>query len=1161
MIRDILLDVIRKDVFGPYEENEELTGANHPTSKYLSGVLYPMQTPLLSTDAENSSVSIQSPDDKDEEEILPINVGTKPSSMGITCSVSSNQKSVQVIISYARYEKINFDDGNLKSSAASKKPIDYKWKRVPYCKKSEINLDGGKRLELESKIFFRYFVIKNKNHVTINAFITNEHKYESNTFADDSECIFQPKVRLESADSSKIFLNISKNMYCLNSEAISNLSSTEQEELFLFRNSKHFAHGRNCSVEWNVNEFENKTNYVQTTFVPHYVIPEIKPRKGSEFNDALNMLKLSKITKFKDYDLIFQPIIKAYSDWIEELVEQNNKWRNTNSKEKLFMSDSCNIPQERINECRTVLERIKNGVKKISTDRLSGEAFRFTNEVMYENMTHSMWAKDNRKRISDGKKIITDGPDSQDLPYWRLFQLAFLLLTIESITDPKSDDRNIADLLWFPTGGGKTEAYFGVIAFTMAHRRLRNAGTDITEKEHDRYGITIIMRYTYRLLTLQQFQRAATLFCACEYVRMKNMNNKEKFGEMPFLVGLWVGYNTTPNDFVTAKKIINDKRNGIENNETSSDPMQLLDCPWCGRQLTPYNYKIESKGERIQIKCDPKCFFGKPNDPERVIPVVFIDQDIRRFRPSLLLSTVDKFAQISWNWEYSALFGNVSKYCEEHGYSPGNAPNNYKGFCKHDETSSMSQIIKRNLDPPELIIQDELHLITGPLGTLTGLYETAIDILCTTKSGIRPKIIASTATTKQSNNQITLLFNSKSTKIFPPSGFQFGESYFAQVFPISEEHPGKMYVGVCSTSVSGSTAESRLAACIMRKIREIRENQSNYEFNGNFHKFTDFELDQYYTLVSYYNTIKSLGGGLRLYQDTIPRFMGTIRETVEKTHNPKDTLQNEPDIQLNFEELTGRKNASEIPNILKNIEKTINDDDVLDALLCTNMLSVGVDIDRLNVMLMNGQPKSTSEYIQATGRIGRKNPGIVVTNYSYMRARDLSYFENFIDFHSIYHKNVEPGILTPFSTRARDRGLSGVFIALARLNNKQLSKDPKNINIPQISEVVSDINEKILKRIAAVDPTEQEGAESDLNNIVKKWKCIVTSICDPKGKNPPKLGYRRSPRQKYRSGPTYLLNSPRDPYKKNLFVILESLREAESEIGLYYSKKFRGHGL
>lgn len=972
-IREILLDEISKEVVGPHEKNETFVNTDHPKARYLSGVLYPIQTPLLVDDAKNALTQVRSTDGEVEDEKIPINVGTKPSSMGLTCNVPLGQKYVSATISYGRYlesqDKENEDANNkskgennegvkeVKENKGEKHDKEPKtkypdWKRINHDPEPlQIDLTkSSDRKELEPNVFLRYYVYENEHdkYLTLNVFLTNESKTVGDEFILDSKCVFQPKIKLSSPDSSKVFLNISKNT----KKKINDLSLPDRETLFLYRNFKHFAQGRNCSVEWNPEEKEDKTDWVQTTFVPSYVIREIKPREPTEeIRNSLNIRSLSEITNPNEYSGLFSPIVDAYENWIHELEIRSKDWEKDTYFEKNFISNEANIPKKRIEKCRDALERIKEGINKISNDPLIGESFRFANEVMYQSITHAKWVKANKDRISKGQPITEEGPDSQFEPEWRLFQLAFLLLTLESIVNPNSVNRDNADLLWFPTGGGKTEAYFGVIAFTLAYRRLKGRDAKSIEEELDRYGISVIMRYTYRLLTLQQFQRAATLFCACEYVRMKNSENIEKFGEDPFLVGLWVGHDTTPNLFGEAKEKIQQKRRNPNMPMEKTDPIQLLNCPWCGRELNAFNYEFEQtsnnpsklRPRRIQIRCDKKCFFGKQGDPDRVLPVVLVDEDIRNLRPSLLISTIDKFAQISWNWEYSTLFGYVSQYCKEHGYTPGNAPSNRRKLCRHPESKKILATVGRKLAPPELIIQDELHLIAGPLGTLTGLYETAIDILCTNEiTGAKPKIISSTATTKKSDVQIKHLFNSKDTKIFPPQGFEFGDSYFAEVLPTSAEHPGKLHVGVCSTSVSGYNVDSRIAACILRKIRHIHENKNNFHFAGETLKFTNADIDPYYTLVSYYNTIKNLGAAIRMYEDTIPPYMGYIMEMSEKKFQLQNNAPKNPTEILQKAELTGRVSAAKIPTILQNIETKLGDKEVLDALLCTNMLSVGV---------------------------------------------------------------------------------------------------------------------------------------------------------------------------------------------------------------------------
>ena len=1178
-VRDVLFDTIKKEIFGPHEEDERLEILDHPRVRYLSGVLYPMETPESEEDVKDESTQIRSAEENDSvgDEKVSVNAGRKPSSMGMTCNVQPGCRFVSATVSYGRYEEVEDQDGNSESTEGlARKGIHWqrsgrKWNHI------QIDLEESfGRKNLEENIFFRYHTQRKDGYVILNVFLTNEWKTEADVFAHDDKCVFQAMIQLTSTDSSKIFMNISKN----DRKKIDEATPQDREMAFLYRDRKYFAQGHNCSVEWNPDGQDDSTDWVQTTFIPSCIVPEIAPRNPDvgRVSDALSMKLLAEVADHRDYRDMLLPIADAYEKWIDDLDGRRMSWEaDPECFERMFVSDSGDIPKNNVKDCRDALARIRDGICVISDNPLAGEAFRFTNEVMYQSTSHTKWAKANREKLLRKEKITEDGPDSSTDPKWRMFQLAFLLLTLESVANPSSAHRNTADLLWFPTGGGKTEAYFGIITFTMAYRRLKGKGTKTIDGDLDRYGVSVIMRYTYRLLTLQQFQRAATLFCACEYIRLKNPQNIKKFGNQPFLVGLWAGRKTTPNSFAEAKRILQQTPHAENTN-----PIQLHSCPWCGRGLDVHNYgwwqdaddPDRTRPLRIQIRCDKRCFFGQPG-ADHVLPVVLVDEDIRNLCPSLLISTVDKFAQLSWNWEYSVLFGNVYQYCKQHGYSPGNTKESSQKICHHPETKRDQDRRERRilvrpsrmLAPPELIIQDELHLITGPLGTLAGLYETAVNLLCTNKAtGARPKVIASTATTKTSGDQLKLLFNSDSTKIFPPQEFEFGDSYFAEVFPPSEKHPGKLYVGVCPASVGLYHADSRVSSSILRKIRHMRENKDGFHFGGKLFKLDDADLDPYYTVVNYHNTIKSLGAAVRMYEDTIPGNMEVIMESIEKRFKTQNNAPQVPLKSLLKEELTGRISATKIPEILQSVETRLTDGTPpLDALLCTNMLSVGVDIDRLSVMVMNGQPKSMSEYIQATGRIGRKNPGIVVVNYSYMRPRDLSHFENFVQFHSTYHKLVEPGTLTPFSRRARDRGLAGVFMALARLSSRTLSEDPKwfDPKNPSIAKTVGMVRKSIIDRVSAVNPEEVDGTTEDLRSLVAKWCDAVNGFgaWTPEGADD--LKYRRNPYKKnFNSRTAYLLDSSREPYNKHAFVIPESLRDAESEITLYYPKRYRGddHG-
>ncbi len=567
-------------------------------------------------------------------------------------------------------------------------------------------------------------------------------------------------------------------------------------------------------------------------------------------------------------------------------------------------------------------------------------------------------------------------------------------MSLKGIVDEDSTDRTLVDLIWFPTGGGKTEAYLGLSAFVIFYRRL------VYGKEAD--GTNIIMRYTLRLLTAQQFSRAATLICACETIRktygVKVSGKKTRFskskenecpilGDEPITIGLWIGREHTPNKLDDAKKELHNLKQGYG---SSDNNFQLLKCPWCGAQLTVehgkgrWGYFYESRPKHFYYQCPQDgCRFHSSE-----IPVMVVDEELYKNPPTLLIGTVDKFAMMTWKEEVNKFFG---------------ADEQHRG--------------------PELIIQDELHLISGPLGSIVGLYETAIDYICNNYGHVKPKIIASTATIRRAKSQCAALYN-RDTRQFPPPGIDAEDSYFARNDVIEHEKGkyGRCYVGVMASGKNQVSTEVTTISDLLQLIKIL--------------KAPDAVKDTYWTLTAYFNSLKDLGQCESLVADDIKNNL------YQFAHR----LQTKPRYIYKLRELTSRVKTNQLNQIFKELEdiryhssegeKTYP----VDIVLSSNMLSVGVDIARLNILLMVNQPKLNSEYIQATSRVGRSSPGLVLTLYNQGRSRDQSYYEQFKSFHESYYRFVEPTGATPFSKPARDRALHAVLVAIMR-NIPELAKE------------------------------------------------------------------------------------------------------------------------
>jgi len=403
---------------------------------------------------------------------------------------------------------------------------------------------------------------------------------------------------------------------------------------------------------------------------------------------------------------------------------------------------------------------------------------------------------------------------------------------------------------------------------------------------------------------------------------------------------------------------------------------------------------------------------------------VVVDEEVYRLLPALVIATVDKLARMPWEGRAQALFGQVSRHCERHGHlTPGDEhPGSHP---KRGPLPAVTVVQCEPLRPPDLIIQDELHLISGPLGSLVGLYETAVDELCSwTVDGqrVRPKVVASTATIRRAGDQVRRLFDRR-LEVFPPPGLDARDSFFALQRDRPHEQaelPGRRYLGVCAPGRRYKQVLIRVYVAQLQAAWTVLGRQPGED------------ADAYMTLVGYFNSLRELGGMRRLVEDDIQnRLYGGGGENRGR---------------LILEELTSRKSASDIPGTLDQLGLRRTSQEKrpqpkadsyeapsIDVLLATNMISVGVDVPRLGAMVVAGQPKSTSEYIQATSRVGRRHPGLVITVYNWARPRDLSHYETFGHYHRTLHRQVEALSVTPFAPRALDRGLTGVLASLMRL--------------------------------------------------------------------------------------------------------------------------------
>lgn len=1151
------IELIKKELLGPGsevcvpdEEHELIT--NSPDVRYSIGILFPRNNILNADNDDSSRVEESAADEIDEiipeeegGESLSSNEGGKseavysadednldeeiglaaqnmPSSMGITFFAFGDSSVINLKVSFATYKhtlpsdcRIPFYPNNPDEYSVPDQLSSYiVFDRTDSCLKfanSGINKKTVRALEERDLLDFDEYNIFNSmyklsdqlrggyirtpHNVDVKIefedsdYIDNNKKLDGTTakitalrrkiaddlysvtimFVNDSEeksngtrCIFQPEIIVSSGENAFVFHE------CPRVADFSILDPEEQSLELQYRNKKVYGTGLGTSIDWKIDSNGNGT--IRNDFFPITEVPQMDfelPTKYSVDSKTLSMRYLSDLNNNSKEEKIslLKKFVDSYKTWIDELSDK------ISAMDETYNGRYHEIARQNIDGCSKSYDRMVNGIKALSTSEEKWSAFSLANRAMFMQRVHlklqsntsdiDRYPNDTElSSLLDNIDYADDKDITSDKYFWRPFQLAFILMSIDSVTDDKSPDRNIVDLIWFPTGGGKTEAYLGLTAFTIFYRRLVHNDSAA--------GTTVIMRYTLRLLAAQQFTRASTLICACEYIRRDSLDRHPKYnayslGNKEISIGLWIGGEHTPNKNNQAKEHLNKLTTStvynIGENKDKHNKFQVLKCPWCGTKLVKdkkdgrligqFGYRME-KNRHFELFCPQEsCYFNQIGK----LPIQIVDEELYQTPPTLLFGTVDKFAMLPWKKEIGAFFG----------LNSGNRS-------------------------PELIIQDELHLISGPLGTMVGLYETAIDALCGSK-GIKSKIVASTATIRRAAQQCSALYDREVAQ-FPHPGLDAEDSFFARESIINHEinRYGRMYVGLMPSGKTKAMMEVRSIAALLQKINTM--------------ELTDDIKDKFWTLAVYFNSLKDLGKCSTLVDDDVKDF---IKRTAYRLGTAKDAR-----LIAGADELTSRVSTTKLNETLDKLEKLVYSKENIEnkryasnVLLATNMISVGLDVARLNVMLLIGQPKLTSEYIQASSRIGRSFPGVAFTMYDGSKSRDRSHYEQFKPYHESFYKYVEPTGATPFSKPARERALHAVVIALLRhLNNNLLPESgaaafTREKYLECISKIRSFIvarDSSIIKRLNSGMNDDSKIITDEIDSIVDEWERIAESF-------------------------------------------------------------------
>jgi hypothetical protein len=848
----------------------------------------------------------------------------------------------------------------------------------------------------------------------------------------------------------------------------------EEESLaLLYRGQQTFATGHGCAADWRTIKDNPELAWkLRGLPFPVVEVPSISPDlyRDKEMKDRIlvAMQPLAGLVPGDDGLAAVREIVDRYGEWIRQ-----------KKKGLAGLGGHLETGERHLKDCGKCHDRMLEGLKLLTGDAKVREAFQLANHAIWLQQQRSF--RSARAARFDPVEMRLAFEAAPPVPAgrgsWRPFQIAFLLMSLPSAVDGKAPDRDTVELIWFPTGGGKTEAYLGLTAFALFHRRLTDPLDD---------GTHVLMRYTLRLLTAQQFQRACGLICAMDHLRRSPTG--VRLGLRPFGIGIWLGGDTTPNTRETALASFRDLDRGDPDADYN---FIVLRCPWCGVQMGPIDgparpavrgrrgpaappeaprlLGLQQREGTVVLHCpDPSCEY------HHALPILVIDQDLYAAPPDLVIGTVDKFASLAWKREARSLFG----------IGPDGS---------------------RVKSPPGLIIQDELHLITGPLGSMAGLYEVLIEELCTDRSGgkeVRPKIISSTATTRRYQQQIQDLYNREDTCLFPPPGLEAGDSFFAAYArePDGRLSRGRQYAGVSASSYpSGLTTNVRVLASLLQGARLLEDGEAR---------------DPWWTLLIFFNSLRELGNSLTLFQGDIPERIREIsRRCLPDPKQPVDPKTGRPKPVVRYIdnplELTGRILSSEVPKAIAQLEAVYKSDDkAVDVCLASNIIEVGVDIDRLSLMAVAGQPKTTAQYIQVTGRVGRRQdrPGLVAMIYSAAKPRDRSHYERFRSYHERLYAQVEPASVTPFTRPVLERALHAVMAGYVRQFGTEAYDDTP---CPLPAAELERLKKLVLARVKVIDPGALETAREIFDQRVREWSTWNPPRWDPKSDldNPSLLRY------------------------------------------------------
>ncbi len=1053
------MDWVRLQLIGP-AHGDRLQGS--PLERYPTGVLHPVEPgysgldPAIPEDDEEHETSVGDGEAAERNLAKPVRQRryVPPSSVSFSFFVrSAGDLSLRVTASAATYERTGERDsqGRFLKHEYRRKSLEcaLEWPGGDPALPEDVLLEVRERAHGDGRILTVVFANRREP-----ARIGEDR---------DGRCLFEASLECE----------ILKGELAEYPRVDPSLLTEEERELELqYRHKRIYAVGHGAAVNWSVKP--ERPSRIWAEFMPEVDVPLVTVQARDVDEEVLVLQDLAGAP----WDMVLDRLdafVDGYQRWIREQRRGSGGLGTTVERETAA----------RI--CRrmdTARERMRRGVLLLRADAGARFAFRQANRAMLAQMRQQDRNRNERNR---------DEPRDSREYRWRPFQLAFMLAVIESSVREEDDFRSVLDLIWFPTGGGKTEAYLGLVAFLIVWRRLQHGTLGS--------GTVVLMRYTLRLLTRQQFERATRIICALELLRRKH---PARLGDEPITVGMWVGRAASPNTCLQAKDCVKELAAG---DEDAGHQLVLRTCPWCNREFeAPGSYRATL--ESFAFLCrNPECEFGPDGDSDEPTPLPcnVVDEALYQRPPTLLIATIDKFARLAWEERSSVFLGRRP---------PG------------------SRFPRR---PPELVIQDELHLIAGPLGSVAGLYEAGLETVLEQR-GVRPKYVASTATIRMAREQVRRLYG-RELAVFPPPGLSADDSWFARTDP---SRPGRLYVGYLAPALDQRRCLAPLAAALLHAPLAVFQDQQD----------RDDLLEAWWTQVIYHGSLRGVGISHNAFATSVRDLVRRLdRELIQAVRDGAgsdgesmaDFVRTDAggaaELRQNVVQLTSFSPPQRNARTFDQLHLRRGEPDCLDAVLATNMISVGVDVDRLAAMVINGQPLTTAEYVQASSRIGRAAvPGLVFANYYRHQARSLSHYENFRPYHESFYRFVEPTSVTPFTYQVRTRALHAALVTALRHGGDALSRNQDAGAFDANDDRVRAVIRRLKNRCREADEARSEITGRHLDRLAERWHQEARR-CERQRR---RLSYQANDRSA-----DGLLRQFDDPPSRGLWRTLNSMRNVE----------------